>query len=442
MATIIIVGTQWGDEGKGKIVDILSEHVDIIARFQGGHNAGHTVYQNKQKYILHSIPTGILHPNKTCIIGNGVVIDPNAFIQEVEALKKLGVKIAPENLRISKRAHLIMPYNCTFDLEREKKKGKNKIGTTGRGIGPAYEDKMARVGMCIGDLLYEDTLSKSIKNALPEKNNLLKNYFETQEISPETLLEECKKYGDILKDYLADTSVLLNKAMIEGKDILCEGAQGTMLDIDHGTYPFVTSSNCIAGQACIELGFGPNKIDGILGVTKAYTTRVGNGPFPTELTDDIGKSIQTQGKEFGATTGRPRRCGWFDAVVLRYAIRVNGLQTLALTKMDVLDHLDTIKVCTGYKWKGETFHDFPYEAKILKECTPIYKKISGWQKPIQGTKQYEDLPRETKDYVKFLQDTLEIDISIVSTGFERKETIFINNSLLDQWLKLSNSLVD
>ena len=440
MANIVVVGAQWGDEGKGKVIDILSQYADIIARFQGGHNAGHTVCIKDKKYILHAIPTGILHPHKTCIIGNGVVVDPAALIQEIEELKKQGTDINPNNLRISKRAHLIMPYNKTFDLEREKKRGKNKIGTTGRGIGPSYEDKAARTGLCMGDLLCEENLQASIRNALPEKNSLLKNCFNSSSFSAEELFKQCTVYRDQLKDYLADTSFIINQAIAEGKHILCEGAQGTMLDIDHGTYPFVTSSNCISAQACVGLGFGPKYIDGILGVSKAYITRVGNGPFPTELHDETGKEIQQKGQEFGATTGRPRRCGWFDAVVLRYAIRINGLQTIALTKLDVLDSLKSLKICTGYKWKGKIFREFPYESRILEKSTPVYEEMKGWERKTHGIQNYEDLPQKTKDYINRLRDILEIDISIISTGYLRVETIFMKDSLLDQWLHLTDAL--
>lgn len=435
MANIIVIGAQWGDEGKGKIVDLLSEYADVIARFQGGHNAGHTVYKNGQKFVLHAIPTGMLHPQKICIIGNGVVIDPAALIKEVEDLQKQGIEISPQNLFISKRAHLIMPYNSHFDLEREKKKGKNKIGTTGRGIGPAYEDKAARTGLCMGDLLFEEDLRQKIQEALPEKNHLLTNFFQSNEFQVDALVEQFLGYGQRLKDYLTDTSLVIHQALAQGKDIICEGAQGSMLDVDHGTYPYVTSSNCVSAQACIGLGFGPQCIDGIMGVAKAYTTRVGNGPFPTELKDEIGQILQKEGNEFGATTGRPRRCGWFDAVVLRHAIRINGLQTLALTKLDVLDSLKTLKICTGYKWKGEIYQEFPSEPRILEESTPVFEEMPGWDAKTHGIKDYEDFPQKTKDYVNRLRDLLQIDISFISTGYERDETIYLKNSLLGRWLK-------
>ncbi|MGA1875068.1 MAG: adenylosuccinate synthase [bacterium] len=437
MANVIAVGAQWGDEGKGKIVDILSQHVDVIARFQGGHNAGHTVCKNNKKFILHLIPTGMLHPEKVCLIGNGVVVDPAALIQEIKDLEDQGVVIHPQNLRISKRAHLIVPFHKAIDQEREK--GENKIGTTGRGIGPSYEDKAARTGLCLGDLLDEEQLLHKIRNAALEKNHLLKNLYHTTTISAEDLFEICRSYKDRLADYLTDTSLIINQAISDGKNIVCEGAQGTLLDIDHGTYPFVTSSNCVSAQACLGLGFGPQYIDGILGVAKAYTTRVGNGPFPTEMKDEIGNLIQQKGQEYGATTGRPRRCGWFDAVALQYAIRINGLQTLALTKLDVLDSVKTLKICTGYKWKGEVFRDFPYEPRILQESTPVYEEMDGWEEETHGTRCYEDLPRKTKDYLNRLTDMLEIEISMVSTGYERDETIFIRGSLLDQWLPMVKS---
>jgi len=437
MANIVIVGSQWGDEGKGKIVDILSEYADIIARFQGGHNAGHTVYFDNKKYVLHAIPTGILHPQKMCIIGNGVVVDPAALIQEIEELKGLGIEINQGNLRISKRAHLIMPYHKALDLGREDKKGKSKIGTTGRGIGPSYEDKVARMGLCAGDLLFEETLRAGLQNNLQEKNFLLENFFHTSGLSLDELFDRYNGYGETLKSHLSDTSIIINQAIATGKNIICEGAQGTMLDVDHGTYPFVTSSNCVSAQACIGLGFGPKCIDGVLGVVKAYTTRVGNGPFPTELKDTMGEMIREAGKEYGATTGRPRRCGWFDAVVLRHSVRVNGLQTIALTKLDVLDNLESLKICTGYKWRGEILREFPSEPQILDEITPVYEEIDGWQKMTHGIEYYEDLPQKAKDYVNRLRDLLDIDVSMISTGYEREKTIFIPGSLLDQWLNVS-----
>ena len=434
MANIIIVGAQWGDEGKGKIVDILSRYADIIARFQGGHNAGHTVHFNNKQYILHAIPTGILHPHKMCIIGNGVVIDPAALIQEIEELTSQGVEISEKNLRISKRAHLIMPYHKTLDLMREEKKGEGKIGTTGRGIGPAYENKVARTGLHIADLLFEGPLRQGLSSNLQEKNFLLEKFFQTSGLSLDELLDQYKSYGDRLKGYLSDTSIIINQAIYEGKNIICEGAQGTMLDIDHGTYPFVTSSNCVSAQACIGLGFGPQFIDGIVGVVKAYTTRVGNGPFPTEIKDEIGEKIRKAGREYGATTGRPRRCGWLDVVVLRHAARVNGLQTIALTKLDVLDSLQSLKICTAYRWKGQIFREFPPELHILQECTPVYEEIDGWQQTTHGIQCYEHLPQKAKNYIDRIRDLLNIDISMISTGYEREKTIFIKNSLLDRWL--------
>ncbi|MEW5805085.1 MAG: adenylosuccinate synthase [bacterium] len=437
MANIVIVGSQWGDEGKGKIVDILSQYADVIARFQGGHNAGHTVHFDNKKYILHAIPTGILHPQKMCIIGNGVVLDPAALIQEIEELEDMGIEISQSNLRISKRAHLIMPYHRVLDLGREDKKGEGKIGTTGRGIGPSYEDKVARTGLCAGDLLFEDTLRQGLQNNLQEKNFLLENFFHTSGLSLDELLDQYKSYGNRLKNHLDDTSIFINQAIAAGKNIICEGAQGAMLDVDHGTYPFVTSSNCVSAQACIGLGFGPKCIDGVMGVVKAYTTRVGNGPFPTELKDAMGEKIREAGKEYGATTGRPRRCGWFDAIVLRYTIRINGLQTIALTKLDVLDNLKSLKICTGYKWRGEIFREFPYEPQILEESTPVYEEVDGWQQKTHGIEYYEDLPQKTKDYVSRLRDLLDIDVSMISTGYEREKTIFLPGSLLDQWLNIS-----
>lgn len=433
MANIVVVGTQWGDEGKGKIIDLLSCHFDIIARFQGGHNAGHTVYLGTKKYILHLVPTGILHPDKICVIGNGVVIDLGALIQEIENLKMAAVAVG-NNLLISERAHIIMPYHSLLDKCREMARGDKKIGTTGRGIGPTYENKMRRTGICVGDLRDQETITHKLATNINEINYIIEKAFGEPPINLDQIKEETLDRAQMLIKYITDTSLYINKALDEGKTLLMEGAQGTMLDIDHGTYPFVTSSNCIASNACTGLGIGITRIDGVMGVAKAYTTRVGNGPFPTELNDVTGQILQEKGNEFGATTGRRRRCGWFDAIVVRYAIRLNGIKTLALTKLDVLDALPKINICVGYKWNGKIFSEFPYDLRILNQGEPVYREVNGWMAQTSGLTQYEDLPQAAKDYIKYLEDILKTPISIISTGSERNQTITVSGSVLEHWL--------
>jgi len=433
MANIVIVGTQWGDEGKGKVIDLLAGHFDLIARFQGGHNAGHTVYRGEKKYVLHLIPTGILHPGKTCIIGNGVVIDICALVEEIEGLKKEGVDVS-DNLLISERAHLIMPYHGLIDRYRESARGDKKIGTTGRGIGPAYENKMRRTGLCAGDLKDEDLLLHKLSLNIEEINHILEKLYNKEKLDIETIKRETLDRSKEIIKYITDTSLFLNKALDEGKSLMMEGAQGTMLDIDHGTYPYVTSSNCVASNASTGLGIGITRIDGIMGVVKAYTTRVGNGPFPTELNDETGQQLQEKGNEFGATTGRRRRCGWFDSVVARYAIRLNGIKTLALTKLDVLDTFPKISICTGYKWRGETFKEFPYNPRILNEAVPEYKEVDGWMSRTSGLTAYHLLPEKAKEYIKYLEESLNTPVSLISTGSERERSIIINGSLLEKWL--------
>ncbi|MGA1865548.1 MAG: adenylosuccinate synthase [bacterium] len=437
MSNIVVIGTQWGDEGKGKIIDLLAWHFDMIARFQGGHNAGHTVYQGDNKYILHLVPTGILHPEKICIIGNGVVVDPYALLDEILELEKKGV-VFGNNLLISDRAHMIMPYHKLLDRYREEARGDKKIGTTGRGIGPAYESKMARVGLCMGDLRDEELLMRKLTLNVQEVNSVFENIYDQPLLDINILKEQILEQADRIKAFIRDTSLFINKALDEGKSLLMEGAQGTMLDIDHGTYPYVTSSNCIASNACTGLGIGISRVDGIVGVVKAYTTRVGNGPFPTELHDKSGELLQEIGNEFGATTGRRRRCGWFDIVAVKYAIRINGINTLALTKLDVLDTLPKINVCIGYKWKGEIFDEFPYDPRVLNEGEPVYKEMKGWSAQTSKLTQYDLLPQGAKDYIHFLEDMLKTSISLVSTGSERDETIWIKDSLLDKWVNGAN----
>lgn len=417
---VIIVGAQWGDEGKGKIIDLLAKDADYIVRYQGGNNAGHTVVVKKRAIVLHLVPSGILHKNKRCIIGNGVVVDPEALIQEIFHLKKHGIKI-DGNLIISERAHLIFPYHRLFDALREERKG--KIGTTKRGIGPCYADKANRCGIMMADLLNEKVFRKKLKANIREKNEILRKIYNHEGFSYEGLLKRYLSYAKIIKRYVADTSLILNNAARENKSILFEGAQGTLLDIDHGTYPFVTSSSATAGGACTGSGIAPVKIDKIIGVLKAYTTRVGEGPFPTEFDKNLMDEIRTKGKEFGATTGRPRRCGWFDAVIGRYSVLVNGITEAALTKLDVLDGLREIKICTAYKYKGRMLKDFPADIELLSGCRPAYETMPGWREDTAYCKRYGDLPINARRYLDRLSRLIGARISIISVGSSRRETI-------------------
>ena len=426
MANIIVVGAQWGDEGKGKIVDILTEDADMVVRYQGGHNAGHTVVIEDKEYILHLIPSGVLHHGKICIIGNGMVVDPEALIEEIDGLRAKGVKI-DNNLFISKSAHLIMPYHRAIDKESERVKGAKRIGTTGRGIGPAYVDKMARIGIRVADLLQPELFSEKLKANLEETNYLLKVLYKAETLRFEDIYGKYMNYAAILKDYIADTSLLINKAASEGRNMLFEGAQGTLLDVDHGTYPYVTSSNSTAGGACTGTGIGPTRINEVIGIVKAYTTRVGSGPFPTELTDKDGELMRERGKEYGATTGRPRRCGWFDAVVVRYAVRINGLTGNIITKLDVLDAFKEIKICTGYKYKGKVYDEMPAELNILEECEPVYENMEGWNEDTSGITDYNMLPEKAKKYLEKLTELTGINIDMISTGQKRSETIIKRN---------------
>jgi len=431
-----VVGLQWGDEGKGKIVDILSKHTDIIARYQGGHNAGHTVVIHRETFVLHLIPSGILHEGKLCVIGNGVVIDPKALLEEIGQLEKRGVKVQ-NRLFISYRANLIMPYHRVLDQAREKAVGARKIGTTGRGIGPAYEDKMARLGIRVADLLHEETFKEKLRENLALKNDLLRHY-QAEEMSFEDICEQYLGYAKILRNYAADTSLLMHQALKKGQSILFEGAQGTMLDIDHGTYPYVTSSNASAGGACTGLGIGPTSIDGVLGVMKAYTTRVGEGPFPTELHDEIGQSMRKHGAEFGATTGRARRCGWFDALVAKYAVRINGVSSIAVTKLDILDHYERIKICIGYNYKGELLKEFPYLPGILEEALPVYEELDGWRTSTTGLDLLEKLPYQARTYIDRLSELSGAEVSVISTGPERDQTIYVPGSQVMKWFNIES----
>jgi len=423
MPVEVVVGAQWGDEGKGKIVDLLSEKADVVARYQGGANAGHTVITKGEKFVLHLIPSGILHPSAVCVIGNGVVIDPAALLGEIDRLTEKGVDVAGR-LLISHRAHLIMPYHKLLDQAKESQDEKAKIGTTGRGIGPAYEDKAHRCGVRIVDLLNEETLREKIHANVREKNAILEKIYGHRQIDESRVLREFLEFDDKIDPYVTDTSRYLNQAIADGKRILCEGAQGSLLDMDFGTYPYVTSSNPTSGGACTGLGIGPTKIDRVLGVIKAYTTRVGMGPFPTELSQDA-VNLRELGGEYGATTGRPRRCGWFDAVVANYSAQINGIEAWALTKLDVLDTLREIKLCTEYEYRGKKLKSFPAEIHILENVAPVYRTFRGWQQPTSAARAFEDLPVLARDYLKAIEDVTGTPIAIVSVGSDRRQTLWM-----------------
>ncbi len=420
MSVKVIVGAQWGDEGKGKIVDLLSENVDIVARYQGGANAGHTVVVGGKTYVLHLIPSGILHPNVVCVIGNGVVLDPQAFLDEVGFLEKLGINVRGR-LFISHNAHLIMPYHKLIDSLKEQ--GASKIGTTGRGIGPAYIDKFARVGVKIVDLLHRDVLVKKIKSNIDDKNQLLSKIYHSDEINVDEIVDKYQQFDKQLDEFITDTSVYMNRALKEGKSVLAEGAQGAMLDVDFGTYPYVTSSNPTSGGACTGLGIPPTAVESIAGVAKAYTTRVGNGPFPTEQLDEVGETLRKIGGEYGATTGRPRRCGWLDLFSLKYSVMVNGIEEVALTKLDVLDTFDEIKVCVGYKYEGKRLKSFPLDLCTIEDIEPVYETLPGWKTNIAGAKKYGELPANCRSYIEYIEKYLEAPARLVSVGATRDQTI-------------------
>lgn len=427
MSNTVVVGTQWGDEGKGKIVDLLTADADFVVRFQGGNNAGHTLVVEGNKFIFHLIPSGILYEEKKCLIGNGLVVDPGVLLKELEDLEQAGIHVGPERLGLSEKAHIIMPYHKAMDLAREAAKGKEQIGTTGRGIGPCYEDKAARVGIRAIDLTEPETLEKKIRTCLKEKNFYLGQFLKGEALDPEAVLSEALALGKKLSPFLTDVSLELEEALKLHKKILFEGAQGTHLDIDHGTYPFVTSSNPVAGSACAGAGIGPGQLHHVMGVVKAYTTRVGGGPFITELTDETGDFIQEQGKEFGSTTGRRRRCGWLDLVALRDSARLNGLNSFAITKLDVLTGLDTLRVCIAYEWEGQELISRPASLNKFAKCTPVYKDLPGWQEDISGARRLEDLPAQAKAYVELIQGVTNVPLSIVSVGPARKETIMVKS---------------
>ena len=420
MTSVVVVGTQWGDEGKGKITDFLSENAEAIARYQGGNNAGHTIKFNGETYKLHLIPSGIFYKEKICVIGNGMVVDPKALVAELAYLHEKG--ITTDNLRISNRAHVILPYHLKLDVVEEESKGANKIGTTKKGIGPAYMDKAARVGIRIADLLERDVFEEKLERNLAEKNRLFERIYETTGFTKEEILDEYYEYGQQIKQYVCDTSVVLNDALDEGKRVLFEGAQGVMLDIDQGTYPFVTSSNPVAGGVTIGSGVGPSKITHVVGVCKAYTSRVGDGPFPTELHDEIGNQIREVGREYGTTTGRPRRIGWFDSVVVRHARRVSGLTDLSLNSIDVLSGIETLKICTAYSYKGELITEYPASLKVLDECEPVYEELPGWTEDITGVKSLDELPVNARHYVERVTQLTGIPLTNFSVGPDRNQT--------------------
>ncbi|MBN2365876.1 MAG: adenylosuccinate synthase [Calditrichaeota bacterium] len=422
MPVTVVVGAQWGDEGKGKIVDILSSDMDYVVRYQGGANAGHTIELGTEQYILHLVPSGILHPGSVCIIGNGVVVDPAALIEEINFLQGKNIKV-DNRLFISDRAHLIFSFHKMLDKAREDQVGELRIGTTGRGIGPAYVDKVNRCGIRMTDIMDENLLRKKITARAESANVTLQKIYHQEPLKIQQMVEEAMEAAIIIRPFITDTTVMINKAIDDDKKILLEGAQGTLLDVDHGTYPFVTSSNPVSAGACIGSGIGPTRIDRITGVMKAYTTRVGEGPFPTELTGTEGDELRQIGSEYGATTGRPRRCGWFDLVIARYSARVNGLTSLALTKLDILDRFDEIKVCTTYEYKGKTVKNFPADLNILQKCVPIYLTLPGWKTSTSDITSYDDLPENARKYIEFLENQIGVHAEMISVGPMRKRII-------------------
>lgn len=423
---VVVLGSQWGDEGKGKIVDLLTDRAAAVVRFQGGHNAGHTLVIGESKTVLHLIPSGILRDGVQCLIGNGVVLSPSALFEELEMLEKSGVP-ARDRLKISEACPMILPYHIALDQAREVARGKKAIGTTGRGIGPAYEDKVSRRGLRVGDLLDENDFADKLKSVMEYHNYSLVNYYKAEAVDYQKVLDETLAYGEQMKPMIADIPGMLYKLRKAGENIMFEGAQGTLLDIDQGTYPYVTSSNTTAGGACTGSGVGPRDLDYILGITKAYTTRVGAGPFPTELFDDVGQYLGEKGNEFGATTGRSRRCGWFDGVALRRAAQVNSISGLCITKLDVLDGLEKLHICTGYKYQGEILELPPVGADAIEKCEPIYEELSGWSESTVGARNIDQLPANAQAYLKRLEQIVEVPVDIISTGPERDETIILRN---------------
>jgi adenylosuccinate synthase len=426
---IAVLGAQWGDEGKGKIVDLLTRHFSIVARYQGGHNAGHTVYAGGRKFVLRLLPSGILHDGITCVIGNGLVVDPQALFGEIDELGRAGIAVG-DRLVISDKAHLILPYHRELDLLSEARRGERRIGTTSRGIGPAYEDKIARRGVRVGDLADRSTLEEAVQHNVAARNRLIAD----STMDWRQVIDDLLRAWERMAPWVRDVSLFLAEARRAGQSIMFEGAQGTLLDIDHGTYPYVTSSNATVGGVCTGLGVDPRAIEGVLGVAKAYTTRVGEGPLPTELTGDLGNRLRESGKEFGAVTGRPRRCGWYDAVAVRYAVRVNGLDALALTKLDVLDGLETIEVCTAYRCRGSVLTEMPGDSAQLAACEPVYETLPGWRSPSRGVRRYEDLPVEARAYIARIEEVTGVPAAILSTGSDRDDTIIRSDAIVARWL--------
>jgi adenylosuccinate synthase len=427
LANVVVIGAQWGDEGKGKITDLLSKSADVVVRYQGGVNAGHTVVVKDKTFKLHLIPSGILYPDTECIIGSGTVIDPKILIEELNQLEKLNV--STKNLLISETAHVTMPYHRLIDQASEERRGNHKIGTTGRGIGPTYADKSERTGIRVLDLMNPESLRKQLNWAINYKNVILEKLYNLAPLDPEAVIAEYLEYAERLRPHVVDCSLKIYDAIQRRRNILFEGAQGTLLDLDHGTYPYVTSSNPVAGGACVGAGVGPTMIDRVIGVAKAYTTRVGEGPFPTELDGEVGELLCDRGAEFGTTTGRKRRCGWFDAVIGRYAVRINGLDCLAITKLDVLDELDEIKVCVAYEIEGQHCQDFPSSSRRFAHCKPIYKTLPGWKQSTADCRALDDLPKQALDYLKFLAELMEVPIAIVSLGASRDQTIIVEDPI-------------
>jgi adenylosuccinate synthase len=427
LANVVVIGAQWGDEGKGKITDLLSRSAHMVIRYQGGVNAGHTVVVKGQTFKLHLIPSGILYPDTECVIGNGTVIDPKALIVELDTLADLG--ISADNLFISASAHVTMPYHRMIDQAAEERRGNKKIGTTKRGIGPTYADKSERTGIRMIDLMEAEVLREQIEWTIQYKNVVLENLYDLPPLDAQAVIEEYMGYADRLRPHIVDSSLMIDRAVRQRKNILFEGAQGTLLDLDHGTYPYVTSSNPVAGGACIGSGVGPTMIDRVIGVAKAYTTRVGEGPFPTELRDHLGDQLCALGAEFGTTTGRQRRCGWFDAVIGRYAVRINGIDCVAITKLDVLDEMDEIQVCVAYEIDGEKHHELPSSARQFAQCKPIYKTMPGWKQSTAQCRSLDDLPKEALNYLKFLAELMDVPIAIVSLGASRDQTIIVEDPI-------------
>jgi adenylosuccinate synthase len=427
LANVIVIGAQWGDEGKGKITDLLSKSADIVVRYQGGVNAGHTVVVKDQTFKLHLIPSGILYRDTECIIGSGTVIDPKVLIEELDQLEALGVPTG--KLLISETAHVTMPYHRLIDQASEERRGEHKIGTTGRGIGPTYADKSERTGIRVLDLMDASGLRKKVRWTVNYKNVILEKLYDLPPLDPEAVIAEYQEYADRLRPHVVDSSLRIYDAIQRKRNILFEGAQGTLLDLDHGTYPYVTSSNPVAGGACVGTGVGPTMIDRVIGVAKAYTTRVGEGPFPTELHGEMGELLCDRGAEFGTTTGRKRRCGWFDAVIGRYAVRINGMDCLAITKLDVLDELAEIKVCVAYEIDGQRCNDFPSSSRTFARCQPIYKTLPGWKQSTADCRTLEDLPKQALDYLKFLAELMAVPIAIVSLGASRDQTIIVEDPI-------------